>query len=280
MQPKQQATYLAMISIGNYDVYRSTMTTTKAASCRSGASSSQVRDAGAERGLHSEDHPLQEKKFGPYPFNSAGSWSRTPGSATPSRRRTGLSSTEDSGRSDQRPRMGSPVVWQLSHAERLGRHLAERRLRNVREVALGRSHGGPSTAEQFQKAYDDPDDRLVASPACLTDPADLFGQQGYLRGAMTWRPSGRRSDRTTSSSSCASGHSRTHTAMSRRLSSSRSPSACRGRTSMPSSRPGSIWRRSPRSTDPHEQSVRKLLGDDLRRRAQGSERADRAVAGR
>ena len=28
VQPKQQATYLAMISIGNYDVYHSTMTTT------------------------------------------------------------------------------------------------------------------------------------------------------------------------------------------------------------------------------------------------------------
>jgi aminopeptidase N len=28
VQPYQQATYLAMISIGNYDVYKSTMTTT------------------------------------------------------------------------------------------------------------------------------------------------------------------------------------------------------------------------------------------------------------
>jgi aminopeptidase N len=47
------------------------------------------------------------------------------------------------------------------------------------------AHGGPSTAEQFRTAYDDPETVWSPAPACLTDPADLFGQQSYLRGAMT-----------------------------------------------------------------------------------------------
>ena len=47
------------------------------------------------------------------------------------------------------------------------------------------AHGGPSTAEQFQKAYDDPQTVWSPAPAKLTDPADLFGDQSYTRGAMT-----------------------------------------------------------------------------------------------
>jgi aminopeptidase N len=50
------------------------------------------------------------------------------------------------------------------------------------------SHGGPSTAEQFQQAYDDnpaSSDLWSPAPVKLKDPADLFGQQGYLRGSMT-----------------------------------------------------------------------------------------------
>jgi aminopeptidase N len=47
------------------------------------------------------------------------------------------------------------------------------------------AHGGLSTAEQFQNAYDDPQTVWSPAPANLEDPADLFGQQSYLRGAMT-----------------------------------------------------------------------------------------------
>jgi aminopeptidase N len=50
------------------------------------------------------------------------------------------------------------------------------------------SHGGPSTAETFQKEYDShpaTDPLWTPAPADFDDPADLFGSQGYLRGAMT-----------------------------------------------------------------------------------------------
>jgi aminopeptidase N len=50
------------------------------------------------------------------------------------------------------------------------------------------SHGGPSTAAQFQDEYDShpATDELWSPPtADFDDPTELFGSQGYLRGAMT-----------------------------------------------------------------------------------------------
>ncbi|HET9301661.1 MAG TPA: M1 family aminopeptidase, partial [Propionibacteriaceae bacterium] len=50
------------------------------------------------------------------------------------------------------------------------------------------SHGGQSTAERLQTEYDanPADDELWSpAPADFSNPADLFGSQGYLRGAMT-----------------------------------------------------------------------------------------------
>ncbi|HEY6685028.1 MAG TPA: M1 family aminopeptidase [Propionibacteriaceae bacterium] len=52
------------------------------------------------------------------------------------------------------------------------------------------SHGGPSTAAQFQDEYDShpASDKLWSPPpADFDDPTELFGSQGYLRGAMTLR---------------------------------------------------------------------------------------------
>ena len=50
------------------------------------------------------------------------------------------------------------------------------------------SHGGPSTAEQFQTEYNshaDDNELWTPAPADFDVPAELFGSQGYLRGAMT-----------------------------------------------------------------------------------------------
>jgi aminopeptidase N len=50
------------------------------------------------------------------------------------------------------------------------------------------NHGGPSTAERFQNAYDSlpvSDSLWTPAPAAFDDPAELFGSQGYLRGVMT-----------------------------------------------------------------------------------------------
>jgi Peptidase M1 N-terminal domain len=94
VQPKQQATYLAMISIDNFNVYRSTMTRPPDASCRSGASSS--RSSAPRRPPAS----LFRRRFATWSGGSdlthstvLGSWSRTPPSGTPWKPRIGLSST-------------------------------------------------------------------------------------------------------------------------------------------------------------------------------------------
>ena len=67
------ATYLAMISIGEYDVYRSTMTTTTGRklplwSFIEPALGSQA----AARALVPRAIRFSERRYGPYPFDSAG----------------------------------------------------------------------------------------------------------------------------------------------------------------------------------------------------------------
>ena len=79
----------------------------------------------------------------------------------------------------------STLVHEMAHqwygdsrdADRLARHLARRGLRDVRRVALGRAHGGPTPAEHFDDLYAQPadDDLWHPAPTGFTDPADLFG---------------------------------------------------------------------------------------------------------
>ncbi|MET0865440.1 MAG: M1 family metallopeptidase [Nakamurella sp.] len=46
-------------------------------------------------------------------------------------------------------------------------------------------HGGATAQQQFDNLYADPDGPWGVSVVDFTDPADLFGAQGYDRGAMT-----------------------------------------------------------------------------------------------
>ena len=88
-----------------------------------------------------------------------------------------------------RPRAGAPVVRRHGDAEAVARHLAERGLRHLGGVVLGRStQGGPSLRQCFRQQY--------ATPARSTgfwnpppgdpgSPANLFSSSVYDRGAMT-----------------------------------------------------------------------------------------------
>ncbi len=143
VQPYQQATYLAMISIGNYDVYKSTMTTTTGRKLPIlSFIEPKLGTQAAARALVPKAIRYLERRFGPYPFNSAGIVVKDTdvGYALETQNRPVFDNDEGETRRrfDQRPRVGPPVVWQLGHAEQMGRHLAERRLRNVRRVALDR----------------------------------------------------------------------------------------------------------------------------------------------
>jgi aminopeptidase N len=73
VQPKQQATYLAMIAIDNFDVYRSTMTTTTGRKLPIWSFiEPELGTQAAARALVPKAIRYLERRFGPYPFNSAG----------------------------------------------------------------------------------------------------------------------------------------------------------------------------------------------------------------
>ena len=193
VQPKQQATYLAMISIDNFDVYRSTMTTTTGRKLPIWSFiEPELGTQAAARALIPKAIRYMERRFGPYPFNSAGIVVKD-------------SDVDYALETQNRP------VFDVDEGETVDE------LTNIHEwahqwygnsVTLSKwvdiwlnegfatyaewlwdaSHGGPSTAETFQTEYDanPPNDELWSPPpANFSNPAQLFGSQGYLRGAMT-----------------------------------------------------------------------------------------------
>jgi aminopeptidase N len=192
LQPYQQATYLAMISIGNYDVYHSTMITTTGRTLPIWSfiepKFGKLED---QRALIPKIIRFEERKFGPYPFNSAGIVVKDTkvGYALETQNRPVFDEAPDDltnvhewahqwyGNSVSLSDWGD--IW-------LNEGFA-----TYAEWLWDAAHGGPSTAAKFQQEYDDhpanpPKNNLWSpAPAALTDPADLFGPWGYLRGSMT-----------------------------------------------------------------------------------------------
>ena len=73
VQPYQQATYLAMISISDYDVYHSIMRTATGRKLPIWSFiEPKLGTVAAERALIPKIIRYEERRFGPYPFNSAG----------------------------------------------------------------------------------------------------------------------------------------------------------------------------------------------------------------
>ena len=198
VQPKQQATYLAMIAIDNFDVYRSTMTTTTGRKLPIWSFiEPKLGTQAAARALVPKAIRYLERRFGPYPFNSAGIVVKD-------------SDVDYALETQNRPVFdidpGETVddltnVHEWAHQwygnsvtlSDWGDIWLNEGFATYAEWLWTASHGGPSTAEQFQQAYDnnpadppDPADNIWSpAPAALEDPADLFGPWGYLRGSMT-----------------------------------------------------------------------------------------------
>jgi aminopeptidase N len=196
-QPYQQATYLAMISIGDYDVYHSTMRTTTGRKLPIWSFIEPKQGSLATaRALIPKVIRFEERRFGPYPFNSAGIVVKDVG--------VGYSlETQNRPVFDGKDAADDvTIVHEFAH-QWYGDSVS---LKNWVDIWLNEgfatyaewlwdaSHGGPSTAETFQKEYDshldpplDPkeDNLWTPAPAAFDDPADLFGAQGYLRGSMT-----------------------------------------------------------------------------------------------
>jgi aminopeptidase N len=193
VQPYQQATYLAMISIGNYDVYKSTMTTTTGRKLPIlSFIEPKLGTQAAARALIPKAIRFAERRFGPYPFNSAGIVVKDTdvGYALETQNRPVFDNDEGETVDDL------TNVHEWAH-QWYGNSVT---LSNWVDIWLNEgfatyaewlwtaSHGGPSTAEQFQTEYESHpanDELWSPAPAKFDDPAELFGSQGYLRGAMT-----------------------------------------------------------------------------------------------
>jgi aminopeptidase N len=193
VQPKQQATYLAMISIGNYDVYRSTMTTTTGRRIPIWSFiEPKLGTQAAARALIPKAIRFAERRFGPYPFNSAGIVVKDTdvGYALETQNRPVFDNDEGETVDDL------TNVHEWAH-QWYGNSVT---LSDWRDIWLNEgfagyaewlwdaAHGGPSTAAKFQQEYDDhpaSDDLWLLPPAALQEPADLFDSRIYLRGRMT-----------------------------------------------------------------------------------------------
>jgi aminopeptidase N len=193
VQQYQQATYLAMISIGNYDVYHSSMRTTTGRKLPIWSFiEPKLGTQAAARALIPKIIRYEERRFGTYPFNSAGIvvkdldvdyaletqnrpvFDNDPGELVDDLTNVHEWAHQWYGDSVSLSDWGD--IW-------LNEGFA-----TYTEWLWTASHGGPSTAEQFQTEYDShpPSSSLWSpAPAALEDPADLFGPQGYLRGSMT-----------------------------------------------------------------------------------------------
>ena len=198
MQPKQQATYLAMISIGDYDAYRSTMTTTTGRQIPIWSFiEPKLGTQAAARALIPKAIRYLERRFGPYPFNSAGIVVKDTdvGYALETQNRPVFDNDEGETVDDLTNVHEWAHQWYGNSVSLSdwGDIWLNEGFATYAEWLWDASHGGPSTAETFQKEYDShPNhpappavDLWSPAPAALEDPADLFGPQGYLRGSMT-----------------------------------------------------------------------------------------------
>ena len=243
---KQQATYLAMISIGNYDVYRSTMTTTTGRKNSDlGFIEPKLGTQAAARALIPKAIRFAERRFGPYPFNSAGIVVKDTdvGYALETQNRPVFDNDEGETVDDL------TNVHEWAH-QWYGNSVT---LSDWRDIWLNEgfagyaewlwdaAHGGRVPPPNSSRSTTITRHLTIfgCSHRYLEDPADLFDRGSTYAAHDAWRPCVRRSDRTTSSSSSVDGRSRTSTATSPPLTSLRCPSGCLAETSTRSSTPGS-----------------------------------------
>ena len=183
------ASYLAMVSIGRYRVFHSTISsvTGRRIPVWSFVQRSLPSQLKARR-LLPRVIRFEERYFGPYPMRSAGLVAH----------RLGVGYALET---QERPVFPGTIgtaelVHELAH-QWYGDSVT---LRDWGDIWLNEgfatyaewlwsgAHGGPSPARIFRSTYtkNGPGSRLwQPPPAAFSNPADLFGAQSYLRGAMT-----------------------------------------------------------------------------------------------
>ena len=132
-----------------------------------------------------------ESVFGPYPFDAYGgvviSDSRISYALETQSRPVYSAELLPAGREHRggRPRAGAPVVRRQRRAGQVGGHLAQRGLRDVRGVALGRAHQAYTAKEAFDNRYARMSAQVWKTPPGKPGVEKLFSESVYQRGGMT-----------------------------------------------------------------------------------------------
>ena len=183
------STYLATVSVGQFAMTETTMTSTTGRDrSRSGRSSTRrSTPPPTPRALLPKVIRFEERKFGPYPVSSAGMIvdDTDVGYALETQDRpfypyglgTGALVHETA-----HQWYGDSVTLTDWHDIWLAEGFA-----TYAQWLWGSAHGGSSPAAHFRELYAEPASSSLWHPAPVkfTDPADLFGAPGYQRGAMT-----------------------------------------------------------------------------------------------
>ena len=183
------ATYLAMISIGHYDVYTSSMSSIDGRTIPLWTFvDSKLGSRDQSRAAVPEAIRFDESEFGPYPFSSAGIVIDVTG--------VGFALETQSRPTFDRTADLSTVVHEFAHQwfgdsvalEDWGDIWLNEGFATWAEWRYAAAHGGSTTAQASRRVYDAhpaSSSFWTPGPNALTNPADLFSNRVYLRGAMT-----------------------------------------------------------------------------------------------
>lgn len=189
-QRQPMATYLSLVAIGDFNVYRSTVRLQHRRTITAWSFvQPSLGDAAAQRTLLPKVLAFSEKQYGRYPFDGTGMIIQDDldvDFALETQTRPFFDGVPDD----------STLVHELAH-QWFGDSVTPRDWGDIwlnegfatyAEDNWAAEHGGPTTWRAFQKTYDENDTSSKLwkpAPNALTDPADLFGDPVYVRGGLT-----------------------------------------------------------------------------------------------